>query len=274
MMLRLSINRACWRAALKSASSHFNSGRLFAARSRLSNSKSSRSDSLRCNGCDCTPADAKLRTANAAMKHVRNFFAEREKKLKLFLRGGATFFERKNSRVAAGRDAKVFMLMRQSAANANGAEAQHHVATSGGTAEAEHRAETRKEQHLIQLPAKVRARGAGQNLIIRHVAFRIDSDVHQKAMRQGKFDVVLLGRPGLRVIRERKDFRWPHQIDRHIVFHCSDGDARKNHLNHQSEHENCGKEAAGGRNGQRAKHVLENDFRMVLKLTEAARPIA
>src|SRR6266849_9578788 len=161
----------------------------------------------------------------------------------------------------------------RSAADADGAEAEHHVAAGSGTAEAQHGAEARKEQHLVKLAPEFQAVGAGDNLIIGHVALGIDGDVQQEAVRQGKFEVVLFRRPGLRIVRKRNQLGGAHEIESHIVLHGAHGDARADHLVHQHENENGGEESASGRDGQRAENVVEQNFGAILDAAHAARPI-
>src|SRR5215469_18153939 len=166
-MLRSSISSACFRAALKSASSHFNSGRLCEARSWLSSSNSSRSDSLRGGVSDCAFAEPATENTNIAdARSEANFFIQ---------------------------------VKKRSAAHANRAEAHHYVPASGWPAEAQHGAEARKEKHLVHLPAQLRARGTGKNLVIGHAAFCIHGHIDQKPMRRGKFAVMFFGRPGFRI---------------------------------------------------------------------------
>ena len=57
-----------------------------------------------------------------------------------------------------------------SAADVDGAEAQDYVAAGGGAAEAEHRAETGEQEHLVELVAQVEAARTGQNLVADHLA--------------------------------------------------------------------------------------------------------
>src|SRR5437588_166278 len=253
-ILRLSISSACRRAALKSASSQFNSGRLCALRSRLSSSNSSRSESLRGGICaGATPAAKKHKAP--AEKSRENIFA-----------GSRTF-------AAAGCDASFFIPLKESAANADRAEAHHHVSAGRGPAEAEHRAEAREQQHLIQLVAQFRAGWTRENLIIGHVARSIYCHVQQKAVGQGKFGIVLFGRPGLRIIRKRNKSRRMHEIDGHIVFDRAEGDARNNHLQGHNKNQHRRQKAACRRNGQRAKHVLEHDSRVIPEMAPTHRPI-
>src|SRR5215471_396051 len=103
-MLRLSMSSACWRAALKSASSHFSSGRPFATRGTKEKSRA-----RLCGAAACFAEFVALapRTAKCGTKF--------------------------------------FMPVKKSAADANRAEAHHHVPTGGGPAETQHRAEAREE---------------------------------------------------------------------------------------------------------------------------------
>src|SRR5256884_1398504 len=71
-------------------------------------------------------------------------------------------------------------------AYADGTEAQHHMPPGGRPAEAEHRAEAREEQHLIQMVTQFQARGTGENLIIGHVTLRVHRHVHQQPVRQDR----------------------------------------------------------------------------------------
>src|SRR5438132_473579 len=82
------------------------------------------------------------------------------------------------------------------------AETENHVAAGRGTAEAQHGAEAGEKQHLVKLAPEFQAVWAGENLVISHVALCIDGNVQKKTVRQGKFEVVLLRRPGLRIVRK------------------------------------------------------------------------
>src|SRR5713226_2633822 len=174
--------------------------------------------------------------------------------------------------MAAARNLKILMP-RRLAADADGAEAENHMAPGSGTPEAEHRAETREEQHLIELAPELRAARAGDNLVVGHVALGVHRDVKQQAMRQRKFEVVLFRSPGLRIVGERNELGRAHQIDGHIVLHGARGDSRHDHLEDQHENENGGKETAGGRNGEGAENIVEQNFRAILYAAHAAWPI-
>jgi len=63
------------------------------------------------------------------------------------------------------------------AANANGAEAEDHVATRCWAAKAHHRTETREEQHLIELVAQVETLRPGQNLVRDHLAVLVHCNI-------------------------------------------------------------------------------------------------
>ncbi len=79
-------------------------------------------------------------------------------------------------------------------AHVHGAEAEYHVAAGSGTAEAQHGAEAREKQHLIELAAQLVAVRTGKNLIVGHLAVRVHDDVKEQVVRQRKFKVVLLAR--------------------------------------------------------------------------------
>ena len=69
------------------------------------------------------------------------------------------------------------------AANADGAEAEDHVAAGSWPAEAHHWTEARKEQHLIELVPQIEALWSGQNLIGDHLAVLVDGDIQKQAVR-------------------------------------------------------------------------------------------
>src|SRR5258708_3229244 len=160
-----------------------------------------------------------------------------------------------------------------SAADADGAEAENHVAAGSGTAEAQHGAEAGEEQHLVELALEFQAVWAGENLIVGHVALGIDGDVQQEAVRQGKFELVLFRRPGLRIVRKRNQLGRAHQIESHVVLDGAHGSARHDHLEHQHENEDSGEESAGSRNGQRAENVVEQNFGAILDAAHTGGPI-
>src|SRR2546429_5438243 len=63
-------------------------------------------------------------------------------------------------------------------AYADGTEAQHHMPPGGRPAEAEHRAEAREEQHLIQMVTQFQARGTGENLRSEEHTSELQSRLH------------------------------------------------------------------------------------------------
>src|SRR6266851_1270976 len=148
-----------------------------------------------------------------------------------------------------------------------------HVAAGSGTAEAQHGAEAGEEQHLVKLAPEFQAVWAGENLIIGHVALGVDGDVQQQAVRQRKFEVVLLRGPSLRIVRKRNQLCGAHQIESHVILDGADGSARHDHLEHQHENEDGGEESASGWNGQRSEDVVEQNFGAILHAARAAGPI-
>src|SRR6266567_8855828 len=166
-----------------------------------------------------------------------------------------------------------FSCRRGSAADADGAETENHVAAGPRTAKTQHGTEAREKQHLVKLAPEFQAVRAGENLIVGHVALGIDGDVQQEAVRQGKFEVVLLRRPGLRIIRKRNQLGGAHEIEGDIVLHGAHSDARHDHLEHQNENENGGEKSAGGRKSQGAENIIEQNFRAILDAADAAMPI-
>ena len=53
---------------------------------------------------------------------------------------------------------------------------------------------------------------------------RVDGDIDQQPMRQRQLDVLLLRRPGLRIVRERHQLGGTQNIERHIVGDGAHGD--------------------------------------------------
>src|SRR5882762_2384256 len=102
---------------------------------------------------------------------------------------------------------------------------------------------------------------------------RVNGDVKQKAVRQGKFKIILLRRPGLRVIGKCDKFGRAHQIKSHVVLHSAHSGARYNHLEYQDENENGGEKSASGRDSQRTENIVEQYLCAVLHAAHAARPI-
>ena len=131
------------------------------------------------------------------------------------------------------------------------------MAAGSGAAEAEHRAEAREQQHLVELMTEIGAARAGQNLVGGHLAVGIDGDVEQQTMRQREFGLVLFLRPGSRKIGKRDEFGGLQDVERHIVLHGANGDAGHHELQHHDENQDGGDEAAGCRNGERTEHVFE-----------------
>src|SRR6266850_5450933 len=234
-LFKLSMRRACWRAALKRASSHSSAERPWAVRSRLRASKSWRSESFLCS-CACVRVEKERRNA------------------------------------AAKRNMKFLMPMKL-AADADSAETENHVAAGRGTAEAQHGAEAGEKQHLVKLAPEFQAVWAGENLVIGHVALCVDGNVQKKTVRQGKFEVVLLRCPGLRIVRKRDQFGGAHQIECYVVLDGAHGDARHDHLEHQHENEDGREESACGWKGQRAENIVEENFGAILHAAHSARPV-
>ncbi len=71
------------------------------------------------------------------------------------------------------------LMPMKSAADADGAEAENHVAAGCGTAKTQHGAEPREEQQLVKMTPKLRIRRPGENLVVGHLAVRVDSDINQ-----------------------------------------------------------------------------------------------
>src|SRR5271157_4135377 len=92
-------------------------------------------------------------------------------------------------------------------ADVDGAEAQHNVAARSGPAKAEHRAEARKEKHLIELVTQLWRVRAVDNFVAGHLALCIDPDVHQKVVLQVHIGMLHLGHGGIGIITERDEFR-------------------------------------------------------------------
>ncbi len=92
-------------------------------------------------------------------------------------------------------------------------------------------------------------------------------------MWQREFQVLLLRRPGLRIVRKRNQLGWAHQIESHVVLDGAQGGARHDHLEHQNENEDGGEESAGSRDGQRAENVVKQNFSAILHAAHTARPV-
>src|SRR5260370_2595246 len=162
---------------------------------------------------------------------------------------------------------------RNSAANAHGAEAQNNMASRGGPAETQHRAEAREKKHLVQLVAKIDARRPGENLVVHHPAVGVNSDIHEQAVRQGEFQIVLLRGPRLRILRERDEFGRTQNIQRHIVGVGLHDDARHDQLQNEHENENRGEKSAGSGNRERTEYVIEKDLGAVTHAAPTAGEI-
>src|ERR1700686_4256255 len=121
---------------------------------------------------------------------------------------------------------------RDLAADADGAEAQDYVAAGGGPAEAQHRTEAGEKQHLIELMTQIDTRWSGQNLVAHHLAVLMDSDIQQEAMRQRELQIMLLGSPGLRIVRERKQLSGTQNVEGDIVGDGPHGNAGRDQLQH------------------------------------------
>src|SRR5256886_16518358 len=89
-------------------------------------------------------------------------------------------------------------------------------------------------------------------------------------MRQRELEVLLLRRPGLRIVRKRNQLGWAHQIESHVVLDGAQSGARHDHLEHQNENEDGGEESAGSRDGQRAENVVKQNFSAILHAAHTA----
>src|SRR5882762_567275 len=149
-------------------------------------------------------------------------------------------------------------------ADVHGAKAENYVAAGSGTAEAQHGAEAREEQHLIELAAQLRIARTRKNLIVGHLPMRINDDVQEKSVGKRKFKIILFRSPGLRVVRKGDELGGAHQIKSHVVLHGAYSDARCNHLENQNKNDDGREKSTGGRNGERAENVIEQDLGAIL----------
>ena len=76
------------------------------------------------------------------------------------------------------------------------------MAAGGWPAKAHHRTEAREQKHLVELMTQIGTVGSRKDLIVGHLAVSVDGYVDEKAVRKRKLNLVLLRRPGLRVIRQ------------------------------------------------------------------------
>ncbi len=148
------------------------------------------------------------------------------------------------------------------------------MAAGSGAAETQHRTEAREKQHLVELVAKLRARWAGENLIIGHLAVGVHGDINEQAVRQRKFEVLPFRRPGLRIVRKRNELGGAHEIESDVILDGANGGAGHDHLEDEDKHKYGGEESAGGRNAQRAENVVEKNLGAILYAAYAAGPIA
>src|SRR6266481_132910 len=121
--------------------------------------------------------------------------------------------------------------------------------------------------------AKFRVRRTGENLVTGHLAVRIHGHIDQQAMRQREFEVLLLGRPGLRIVRKGNQFGGAHEIEINVVLDGAHDSTRHYYLEHQHKNQDGGEKSAGGRHGQRTENVVEQNFGAVLDTANAAGPI-
>src|ERR1700675_481766 len=94
-----------------------------------------------------------------------------------------------------------------------------------------------------------------KNLVADHLAMLIDGDIDEQAVRERKLNVVLLGRPGGRVIEKGDQPREAEDIERHVVGDGAHGDSGNNELQDDGKNENGGEKSAGGRKRQRTENI-------------------
>src|ERR1700691_2721211 len=133
------------------------------------------------------------------------------------------------------------------------------MAAGGGPAEAQHGAKAREEQHLVELVTQIYAVRAGEDLVADHASVGVYGHVQEKTVGESKLGVVLLGGPGLRVVRKRDQFGGSQDINGDIILYCADRDAWNDELRDDSEDQNGGEESAGCRKRDRAEDVVEQD---------------
>ena len=168
---------------------------------------------------------------------------------------------------------KTQFFHRRLAANVNGAEVKNDMAAGSRPAKTQHRAETREKKNLVELMAQRRARGTRKNFIVQHLAAIVDCDIDLEALRKRELDLVLLGSPSLRIIRNGNQLRRTKDIERNIVGNSLQGGTRCHQLQHEDEDHNGGKDPTSGGNRQRAKNVVEKNFGAVAHLAQTAGPI-
>src|ERR1700730_6995898 len=89
-------------------------------------------------------------------------------------------------------------------------------------------------------------------------------------MWQGELKVVLLWRPGLRIVRERNQLGGAQDVERDIIGDGVHGDARRDQLQHKNENKYRGEKSAGCGNGERPEDVVEKDLGAIAHFTQAA----
>jgi len=116
-------------------------------------------------------------------------------------------------------------------------------------AKTHHWAKAGKKKHLIELVTQIRACPVPKEFDSQPSDHARRQSHRQKAMRKRKLNFVLLGRPSLRVVRQRQKLGGTQNIERHVIGDGAHRGTRHHELQHKNENHDCGKNAACGGNG-------------------------
>src|SRR5262249_61333669 len=176
---------------------------------------------------------------------------------------GGSYWARANARASGSK------LRKELAADADGAEAENHVAAGNLAPEALHRSKAGEEQHFVELMLHVLGTRTGNNLIVDHAAVLVDRDVHQQTVRKSQLGIVLFRGPAARRIGKRDELGRLQDIQRSIVGVGLYGEAGSHHLQHHHEDQHGGNKTAGGWDGERTEYIVEQDFRAITETLPA-----
>src|SRR5271154_2511105 len=158
-------------------------------------------------------------------------------------------------------------------ANPHGAEAQNYVTAVGGATKTEHRAEAGKHQDLIELMTRLLRRRTRKNFVAVKLPSGVNADIHKQSVGHRSIAVARFRSPGFRIVRQGEQLGGTHQVDGGGVrFHGAHGEARSNHLKNYSEDHDGGDESTGGGKRKRARHVVQQHFRVGAHFAQTSHP--
>src|SRR3984893_12821720 len=119
--------------------------------------------------------------------------------------------------------------------------------------------------------ADIQALLTAEHMVSSALSVRVHGDIKEQTVRKGKFGIMLLGSPRLRIVRKGDELGRPQNIERHVVLNGAHEDARHNELQDDDKDQDGKDKAARGRNGKGTKNILEKNLGTVAHSAQAAR---